>query len=221
MPEVETYGPRVPAQDGVRTSYENRDVNGARTRGDVQRQDIDASSWLEPKHEPAAPSSHDLVVKHFRRELEAIDPDGKLAERIDDPRSGARTAALQLLSAARWSADIGPFYNGDAVRHLLGRTGRALSRQAVNKRRDLLALRTGSGRVVYPAFQFEGRSPVQGLREVLAVFDDVPVSRWTLASWLCNPSRGLDGRSPMAELRSGNLDTVVAAAGRWAAGLRT
>lgn len=221
MAAVETYEPRFRHLDVVRSSDRNGDVDGAHTTGKVDRKDVEASSWLEPTHERPAPSSRDLFVKHFRRELEAIDPDGKLVDRVDDPQSAVRRAVMQVLAEAQWSADIGPFYDGDAVRHLLGREGGALSRQAVNKRRGLLALRTGSGRVVYPAFQFDGRSPVAGLREVLAVFEDVPVSRWTLASWLSNPARGLGGRSPIADLRSGNVDTVVAAAGRWAAALRT
>lgn len=183
---------------------------------DVEAVDV-RSSWRELH--PGS-SSHELLLKHLRRELEAVDPDGGLVEQIEDPRTTARLAALQAVATAHWSAEVGPFYDGEAVRSLLGRGGAPVSRQAVSKRRDLLALRTGSGRVVYPAFQFDGRSPVPGLRAVLDAFEHAPVSRWTLASWLSSPAPELDGRAPVDALRSGDVDGVLDCAVRWASALR-
>lgn len=181
---------------------------------------VDASSGGEPSGGAYVPSGHDLLSKHFRRELEAVDPDGTGASRLDDMRSAARFAVLHALAEVHWTAEIGPFYDGDSVRTLLGRGGAPVSRQAVSQRRDLLALRTGSGRVVYPAFQFDGRSPVAGLRAVLEVFETVSVSPWTLASWLSSRSSELDGRTPVEALRSGDVDAVRDVAVRWASALR-
>lgn len=166
------------------------------------------------------PSSHHLLLKHMAQELGAVDPDGALVVRIADPRSAARLAILHTLSEAHWSAEIGPFYDGAGVGALLAHEGSSRSQPAVSERRDLLALRTGSGRLVYPAFQFDGRRPLDGLAEVLGIFEQVPVSRWTLASWLCTRSRELDDRSPIDVLRSGDVGSVLASSRRWAGALR-
>jgi hypothetical protein len=55
----------------------------------------------------------------------------------------------------------------------------------VSKRR-LLALTTGSGRVVYPAFQFTAQRGA-GLPGVVATSTTL-VSPWTVASWLVSPA---------------------------------
>jgi hypothetical protein len=97
---------------------------------------------------------------------------------------------------------LGPMYDVEGVRRLLGRPGAPVSRQAVSKRRGLLALTTGSGRVVYPAFQFGGGSPLPQLAQVLAELPEELVSRWTVDV-----------------LAAGNVDAVVRAARAWAAAL--
>lgn len=165
-------------------------------------------------------SSHDVLLEHFEQHLAALDPDGRLVDRIEDLTGAARLAAMHALASAHWTEQLGPFFSSDAVRELLGRGGAPVSRQAVSKRRDVLTLRTGSGRVVYPAFQFDGRTPVRGMRAVLELFDGVPVSRWTLASWLSSPAPELAGRAPIDALRAGEADAVLKSAARWAAALR-
>lgn len=118
-----------------------------------------------------------------------------------------------------WTEHLGGFYTVNAVRHLLSRRGRPVTKQAVSKRRDLLALKTGSGRVVYPKFQFRHGRPVAGLSEVLAIFDDAVVSPWTVASWLVSPNRDFEGDTPIEVLAAEMVDPVVAAARSWTAQL--
>jgi len=110
------------------------------------------------------------------------------------------------------------------VARLLSRTATPISRQAVHKRRGLLALTTGSGQVVYPAFQFDGRRPVPGLAAVLDSLPEAVVSRWTVASWLVSGEAELDGARPIDVLRDQGPEgqaAVSSAAQRWSAQLAT
>ena len=120
--------------------------------------------------------------------------------------------------AASWE-QLGAFYDSAAVRSLLGREGKPVTRQAVSKRKGLLALATGSGQVVYPAFLFRGRQPVAGLDQVLNKLPEQLVSRWTLASWLVTPEPDLGGERPIDALFDedpGGVDAVVRVAQAWA-----
>jgi hypothetical protein len=100
---------------------------------------------------------------------------------------------------------------------MLGRNGEPVSRQAVSKRKGLLALTTGSGRVVYPTMQFlPDRRPVDGMQEVLEAVPEALLSRWTLASWLVSDNPELDGERPIDLLADGHAGVVVDAARRWA-----
>lgn len=128
---------------------------------------------------------------------------------------------VELVPDSSWE-QLGAFYDTAAVRSLLGREGRPVTRQAMNKRVGLLALTTGSGQVVYPAFQFRGRRLVHGLDQVLSELPERLVSRWTLASWLVTPAPDLGGERPIDVLfdeGQGGVDAVVLVAGNWAAKL--
>lgn len=160
------------------------------------------------------------AVEAFEAELHRRDPDGVQLAAVDDVPALARAAVDLLLdSAATWQAHLGAFYDTDGVRALLGKPGRPVSKQAVSKRPDLLALTTGSGRKVFPQLQFQGRAPAAGLGDVLALLPEALVSRWTVASWLVSPAADLDGQRPIEALTDGNRAAVTAAAGSWAAAL--
>ncbi|MGH9069463.1 MAG: hypothetical protein ACRD0J_18510 [Acidimicrobiales bacterium] len=94
-----------------------------------------------------------------------------------------------------------------------------MSKQAVSKNRNLLALTTGSGRVVYPRFQFAGRALIPGLRQVLAELPEEVVSHWTVASWLVSPAADMEGERPIDVLAEGGTQVVAEAARRWGAAL--
>ena len=160
------------------------------------------------------------AVLAIEAELQRRDPDGTQLAAVGDLDALARSAVDLLLdTAATWHEHLGGFYDTDGVRHLLGRPGRPVSKQAVSKRRDLLALTTGSGRKVFPQFQFRGRATPAGLGDVLAVLPEALVSRWTVASWLVSPAADLDGQRPIDALAEGNRVAVVEAARSWAAAL--
>lgn len=164
--------------------------------------------------------SHLLFLRTIAHELRLRDPDGSRLALVSDPAAVAREAAEYAVDTAdTWTEHLGGFYDVDGVRRLLSRDGEPVTKQAVSKRRGLLALTTGSGRVVYPRFQFTGGGTLPGLAVVLHEVPEQLVSRWTLASWLVSPQQELGGDSPVQLLREGSVEPVVAAARGWAAAL--
>jgi hypothetical protein len=136
-----------------------------------------------------------------------------------DAGEAGRRAALAAVAGQVWSEHLGPLFDTDGVAALLG----GVTKQAVSdrvRRRRLLALRTGSGRLVYPAFQFDGRHVLRGLADVLGQIEPDDAEAWTVASWLTTPDPALGGRTPVDALRDGDTDPVLAAAADVAGGLR-
>lgn len=170
-----------------------------------------------------SPPSHMRFATSLLNELSKRDPDGsRLASATDVGQAVALVADRVLDPAVVWQEQFGAFYDTNGVCQLLGRDDEPVSRQAVHKRKGLLALTTGSGQVVYPAFQFRGRILAPGLDRVLETLPVDLVSGWTLASWLVSPEVELDGDRPVEVLFSGQraaIDRVVRAARHWAAQL--
>ncbi len=165
------------------------------------------------------PPSHERVLRSMIIELRRRDPDGAQLSRTDDPDELARAVAERIVDfSARWVEHLGPFYDSASVAALLARNGDPITKQAVSKRKGLLSLTTGSGQVVFPAFQFRDRRPVPGMAKVLDELPDHVVSRWTLASWLVSPDVDLDGARPIDVLHDGSdgdIAAVVTAARQW------
>ncbi len=136
-----------------------------------------------------------------------------------DPAEAGRRAALRAVAGTMWGDAVGPFFDTEGVMALLG----GVSKQAIHdrvRRHRLLALRTGSGRLVYPAAQFVDEQVVVGLGKVLAILVPDDAEAWMVASWLTTNDPDLDGLCPIAALRAGAVDDVVAAARQVATGLR-
>ncbi len=128
-------------------------------------------------------------------------------------------AALEAVAGTLWNDVAGPFFDSDGVRALLG----DITKQAVSdrvRRHRLLGLRTGSGRLVYPTFQFDGRRVVPGLPEALTVIAPDDTEGWYVASWFTTSDAALGDRSPIEALRQGDLRAVLPAARDVAASLR-
>lgn len=167
--------------------------------------------------------AHDGVehfIKLLATELYLLDPQGQQFDQIKDTQRFARETAEKVMDTSkRWQEHLGTFYDVEGVRNLLSRDGRPLSRQAVSKRKNLLALTTGSKRVVYPSFQFRDHTVVNGLGELLAQLPEDLVSRWTLASWLVSKEKELGEILPIEALHQGNVEQVVSIARIWAQSL--
>ena len=88
-----------------------------------------------------------------------------------------------------------------------------ISRQAVDKRRRagrLIGLRLGRHGYAYPAWQFETQGTLRGLERVLDELRDHDA--WMQVAFMVNANSRLDGESPLAVLRKGNLEPVIQAA---------
>ncbi len=88
-----------------------------------------------------------------------------------------------------------------------------LSRQAIDNRRKkgkLLALDLGRHGYGYPLWQVHDGAVLPGLEVVLAVLRQC--DPWTQVGFLLSPNSWLGGETPLAELRRGEIDRVVATA---------
>lgn len=105
-------------------------------------------------------------------------------------------------------ADLAPFYTSDGAMRQLG----DISKQALQQRRShgsVLALRTGDGTWLYPAWQFTGAGSVHPvLAPVLRALRQV--DGWVAGTWLVQPHPDLEGRSPREALRAGRPGPEVA-----------
>ncbi len=159
-------------------------------------------------------SAHERLFTGMAKELALVDPDGKLTWSVSDLRTITRTIVASMGIAGIWSDAIGPVYDVDGVMRILG-----ISKQAVSKRENLLALTTGSGRVVYPAFQFVGTEVVTGMSRLRSLLPKELISPWDLASWLNAPQPDLSGEKPINLLRRQVVDSVVESASSWSRNL--
>lgn len=91
-----------------------------------------------------------------------------------------------------------------------------ISPQAVNQRRtknQLVAVDVGRNAFMYPAWQFvDGGGTLQGLKEVLKALADNDCEAWDLLTFFLNKNHALRGRTPIEELKKGNLEGVLRAA---------
>jgi hypothetical protein len=138
-----------------------------------------------------------------------------MVERIEHASPVTRTQIERLLEQdaddRAWAEQIGPVYRQSDVARLLCK-----SKQAVSADARLLKLELRSGEVGYPVVQFDGRRQLPGVREVVEVLAGVVTTPWTIASWLTSPADVLGGVTPVAALRKGRTDEVLAAARRFA-----
>jgi hypothetical protein len=163
--------------------------------------------------------SFSRAAEAFAETLEHLDLDGS-QEELGDPVALGRRAALLAVAERLWSRHLGPLFDVEQVKVLLGvGTRQAVSDLATRQR--LLALEGPGGRKLYPAFQFgKGGRPLAGVSRVLDAFTGAAVSPYTVAAWFVSPQPLLEGECPAAWLRSGrDLDLLVEAARRSAAPL--
>jgi hypothetical protein len=106
-------------------------------------------------------------------------------------------------SDVAWAAQVGPMLTEPDVAELLGRPVAEVAGDP-----GLLRLTNPDGRRVYPVFQFDGRRPLTGLGDVLALLDG-PLLPLTIASWLTGPKTDLDGRTAVQALRDGDEILVL------------
>lgn len=125
---------------------------------------------------------------------------GRGADEAPDRETTEHSAEADVDARCVWDVLLGPVHDAATMTRYLRHSENELADLA--ERRQLLALETSDGIVIYPAFQVDQFQLLPGLAEVLGVFAGVPVDGWTLSSWLLAPSESLDGLSVIDWLRT-------------------
>lgn len=159
------------------------------------------------------------LIDSYERTLERLDlPAGELSQARQEQLG--RRAALVSAAEIAWEDHLGPLYDWKNVAAVL-RT--VTTRQGVNdlgQRKRLLGLPTKTRGVRYPAFQFKGGRPLPAMPDLLAIFDEGDVNRWTVASWFRTGQDELRGETPQEWLLTERpIEPVITAARRLVAGL--
>lgn len=145
-------------------------------------------------------------------------PNSQVAERYEAASEDTRRQIDRLLQQdaddQAWAEQLGPAYRQRDVADLLDKTP-----QAVSQDRRLLKLTMRSGTPGYPVFQFDGRTILDGISQVIVQLSPAVATPWTIASWLTSPQPTLDDQRPVDLLRDRQIDPVVTAARRFAAAL--
>ncbi|WP_202324782.1 antitoxin Xre/MbcA/ParS-like domain-containing protein [Mesorhizobium sp. 113-3-9] len=183
-----------------------------------------AVTLLSPKHQRAIDAIHaDLpgLASKFVRALAA-----EAARRSEAGTAGATnqlTASLadEPLPAPPRSDDLESMLIEDWAGRVAGSTyleeNLGIARSTLHRwqrRGDVIALRKGGRKHVFPLAQFVDGRPVAGISDVLKQIGN-PRLAWL---WLTRPTAQLDGRIPIDLLRADEVSDVVEAARAFAPG---
>ncbi|MBX9770853.1 MAG: hypothetical protein K2X29_05760 [Candidatus Obscuribacterales bacterium] len=160
------------------------------------------TNQLESKLESAASASSDYEVLLNLLEL----PEVQAALGKTDPLAPAAVRGLRAVDELIQAE--GGCASGEKAAEILG-----MSRQAVDKARKesrLLALPRGQNRYIYPVWQFDRGKILPGLKDV---YRQLPsMGPWAVASFMLSANTKLKDASPLDKLRSGDVESVIAAA---------
>lgn len=182
-----------------------------------------AVTLLSPKHQRAIDTIHaDLpgLASKFVRALaaeaarrseagvDATNPPTTLSADVE-PSSLPKSDDLESMLIEDWAGRVaGSTYLEENLR---------IARSTLHRwqrRGEVIALRKGGRKHVFPLAQFVDGRPVTGIRDVLFLITN-PRLAWL---WLTRPSAQLDGRIPIDLLRQDQVDEVVEAARAFAPG---
>lgn len=151
---------------------------------------------------PAASSDYSALAR-------ALEQAASLAVlRHEDPLAAARLRGLR--DRERLLRAEGGTLSGSEMAAALG-----ITRQAVDQRRRrgrILGLTFGRRGYRYPSWQLGEEGIQPGLDVVLADLDANDHDPWMRLAFLLNPNSRLDGETPLATLRRGDVDQVRRAA---------
>lgn len=180
-----------------------------------------AVTLLSPKHQRAIDAIHaDLpgLASKFVRALAA-----EAARRSEAGTTNLPTALLadEAHLAPPQSDDLESMLIEDWAGRVAGSTyleeNLRIARSTLHRwqrRGDVIALRKGGRKHVFPLAQFVDGRPVAGISDVLSLIGN-PRLAWL---WLTRPAAQLDGRIPIDLLRQDQIDEVVEAARVFAPG---
>jgi hypothetical protein len=122
-----------------------------------------------------------------------------------DPLAGAKLRGLQA-QMQLFEAE-GGCVSAEEAGDLIG-----IKKAAIHKARTegrVLGLPRGQNQYVFPVWQFNEGRLLSGLKQV---YSELQCSPWMKASFMLAPNTRLNDKSPLAVLRSGEIDQVVHAA---------
>lgn len=135
-----------------------------------------------------------------------------LLERLLD-----RWTRREAADDADWTEFFGPLLDAPEVARVLG-VSSVQTVADLEQDKKLLALPTRDGRLVFPAFQFSQTGAIYPeIERIIAIFDDIVVTPYTIASWLRGPKEYLQGNSPIRWLELGRDPELVIAGAEVAA----
>lgn len=173
----------------------------------------------ESRSTAAKQTEQDTVAERLSELLELLEPDLHDAVRSADTGRELRELAGRISSVLPrddpTAEVIGPVYETADLVSWLGITRQALHKRV--QRHDVLALKTGDGYTIYPAWQFDADGKVRpgvatSTRELARVMDD-----WMRALWFAGATPELEELSAAQWLSEGrDPATVISAAKRTA-----
>jgi hypothetical protein len=172
-----------------------------------------AVTLLSPKHQRAIDAIHaDLpgLASKFVRALAA-----EAARRSEAGTTNLSTVMLADETPHSQSDDLESMLIEDWAGRVAGSTyleeNLRIARSTLHRwqrRGDVIALRKGGRKHVFPLAQFVDGRPVPGMSDVMSLIGN-PRLTWL---WLTRPAAQLDGRIPIDLLRADQVDEVVEAA---------
>lgn len=156
------------------------------------------------RNEPVAADDYTSRIQQFlgqklREQVTRWEEAGALAPPEDEVVHALISALPQRTEDPALAEAVGPVYDTSGVMRILG-----VTKQAIDDRRrngSILALRTGDGMWVYPAFQFDGGRIHPGLLPAVRSLKDAPP--WASALWFVTPNERLDELSPVDFVHQG------------------
>jgi hypothetical protein len=158
-----------------------------------------------------------LAAKAFKETLARLQLPSDAPE-LRDPVALGQRAALRAVADSAWGQVLGPLFDTEQVKTILGVRSRQGVHDLANRKR-LLALGPAQGRKRYPAFQFgEAGRPFAEIPEILRIFEGAVQTPYTIASWFVSPQDLLEGQTPAAWLHQRRDSAVLFEAARRSAG---
>lgn len=170
---------------------------------------LNALAQLSPELDGRSRSAVAAAMSDYAALVRALEQPAALAVLSEeDPLAAARLRGLR--DRERLLAAEGGTLSGSEMAAALG-----ISRQAVDKRRRrgrLLGLAFGRRGYRYPSWQLGTAGIQPGLDAVFADLDGNEHDSWMRLAFMLNPNPRLDGETPLATLRRGDIDQVRQAA---------
>ena len=137
-----------------------------------------------------------------------LKPEMLVSQKQEDPLLAAKLRGVKAMQ--QMVEYEGEPWSSNAVANYLDISVGAVSKQRRNQK--LLGLHMGSKGYLFPSWQFESGKVIPGLSEVIATLSQNLVPDWDKLRFFLSCDYRLKGKTPIAALRSGSIESVEGAA---------